>query len=196
LKTPHVPPPDPLSDLDLECLQTGRAMMLVAYRSIMRKLGAQSDILEAQLRASTLNGTESASVRQAVSGIRPAMARTLALVGESGEQPPVKKRRGRPPGRSKGIKNYWANMKPGERAQEIQRRFLVRHGKLARKPRKSQAKPVKPGHPRNSDHPDHAKWVAKMRRSNQASWNKLTPQEKQRRVDAMLAVRGKQTKMK
>lgn len=180
MKQPPVPSQAPLSDLDLECLQTGRAMMLVAYRSIMKKISTQSDILEAQLRTNApSNGDDPMSVRQAL--IRPAMARTLAIA--SGEEQP-KKKRGRPKD-VRGMQSYWATMTTEERSQEMQRRFLVRAGKIAKKPRKPQVKLVKLGHPRNAAHPGHAEWLAKMQRGVRKRWKMLSPEAREKAIAKM-----------
>src|SRR5262245_53319583 len=74
--------------------------------------------------------------------------------------------------------SYWAQMTPAERSQEVKRRMAMR-------------KPVVKLHPRDAAHPEHKKWIAKMRKVNTENWARLTPAERKRRTEAMVAGREK-----
>ena len=102
---------------DQECLQMGRSILLLGLKRAMLMLQAQADTLDAQLKdpAITQNGH---------SELRPAMQRTMALLGEA-ENPTSTKMRN-------GQANYWASFTPEERRKEMQRRQRVG---LARKKR-------------------------------------------------------------
>ena len=65
---------------------------------------------------------------------------------------------------------YWQSMTPEERSAEISRRHKVTLAK---------------SHPRNPDHPDHEKWLEKMRKGGKARWAKMTPTQKKSHLKAM-----------
>jgi len=67
---------------------------------------------------------------------------------------------------------------PEERKREMARRMAA-HQKKA-----------KGLHPRDADHPDHAKWLRKMRRVSKRTWEKLSPAERNERQNKMRAARG------
>ena len=105
--------------------------------------------------------------------------------------------------RSNGHNNYgWAGMTAEERSAEMKRRQAKRKKKrsgwngmtaeqrsVEMKRRKAMAAAKKappqtaPKHPREADHPDHAKWLAKLRRVQKKHWNSKTKAEK----DALIA---------
>jgi hypothetical protein len=169
-------PPD-ISDIDRECLRLGRGVLLTGLQHALQIIQTQIQMLETE-----------AFVPASETAIRPAMARTLALIGAS--EPP---KRGRPPkvpatlsrvrSRSgKGIKAYWAAMTPEERSTEVKRR------KQLANPR---GKPVaQPNHPRNKDHPKHKEWLATMKKAMRKSWGSLTPTVREEHIKAALAGRG------
>ena len=85
----------------------------------------------------------------------------LALLQEM-KEPVEGRKRGRPKG--SGGSYGWEGMTPEERSAEMKRRMQVHKRKLL------------VTHP---DHPDHAKWVAKMARLHRAVWAKKTKAEKE-----------------
>lgn len=176
-----------LSANDLECLEIGRNVKLAGMRLAIGVLREQMELLERQAHPPAVNGT-----------IKPAMLRTLEKAGIELPQLPAPARRGRPPGKSRGMKGYWAKMTPEQRGAEMQRRKDVTAGVApARDPRTKPAQPevprvklVQPNHPRNANHPKHAEWLAKMRKANKKSWAGLTPAERRARNATMLKGRG------
>jgi hypothetical protein len=173
--------PVDLSDADVQCLQMGRSIMLVGLKRAAQILSEQIHLRESELRSTEFD------LKQALNGageIKPSMQRTLELAkanlatGQELLLEGMPKKRGRPKG-SVGVKAYWASMTQEERNAEMRRRRAMR--------RPPTVKLVQPNHPRNADHPDHAKWVAKMRRVNRRTWNNLTPAARKARIDAAVA---------
>jgi hypothetical protein len=69
------------------------------------------------------------------------------------------------------------------------RRMAVAQAKRGGKPK---AKPRMTGlHPRDAAHPDHAKWLKKMRARTEATWDNMSPAERKKRLDNMAAARPK-----
>jgi hypothetical protein len=79
----------------------------------------------------------------------------------------------------------WANMTAEERSAEMKRRMAVR----------DKNKAAAAGlNPRDKDHPDHAKWAARMAKIRKAAWNKKTKAEKEAWKTAMAAAKAKRNK--
>lgn len=141
--------------------------MAQAYRKLSSQISAQAELIERQiLEAATPVVLE---LKQQRAAIRPAMARTLALIGE-GE--PAKKRRNKKP--NGGSAGYWAKMTPEERSAEMTRRMQ----------KSGRAKTAKKLHPRDKDHPKHAEWLANMTAAVRKKWKSYSPREQKRRMKA------------
>jgi hypothetical protein len=77
-------------------------------------------------------------------------------------------------------KGSWAHMSAAERSTEMKRRIAMR------------ARNKAPAlNPRDRDHPEHAKWVAKMGKLRKAAWAKKSKAERQAWTAAMAAGRAK-----
>ena len=84
---------------------------------------------------------------------------------------------------------------PAARSLEMQRRRALWHGDAKKSgPKKPKVTLAKATHPRDPNHPDHAKWVAKMRRSNKKFWAGMTPEERAARIAKFTAGRKKAKK--
>jgi hypothetical protein len=80
----------------------------------------------------------------------------------------------------------WAGMTPEERSAEMRKRIAVR---LRNK------KKAEKLHPRDKAHPDHAKWIAKMRRAQKTRFARMTKAERED-WKAKMAAGKKKTKAK
>jgi hypothetical protein len=159
------PPQPTLSEFDLGCLQMGRRVMAESYRVIARQITGMADQLE----------QVSVPLPPGAAIIRPAMARTMQLIGAAVEMPPARRgkaRRGKTKRtNSQGIRHYWANMTKQERSAEIKRRHAVSAAK----------KSGKKLHPRDKAHPDHERWLANVAKAARKTWEGLSPRQKKRR---------------
>lgn len=86
---------------------------------------------------------------------------------------PAKRGRGRPPGAA--ARNGWS-ADPAERKRDMARR-------QAKRKAKRQAKQHL--HPRDPEHPDHARWLANVTRAARKRWRAMSPAQKQARQAAM-----------
>lgn len=75
----------------------------------------------------------------------------------------------------------WGDMSAEERSTEMKRRRAV-----------SKHKQAAARHPRDKDHPDHAKWVAKLAKGRKAAWDRKPKAEKEAWKTAMKAAKAKQ----
>ena len=73
-------------------------------------------------------------------------------------------------------KSYWEKLTPDERSAEMMRRRAVAEKKKSAKL-----------HPRDKSHPDHAKWVAKMKKVQRKFWKGLTVAQRKERVAKLAA---------
>jgi hypothetical protein len=74
---------------------------------------------------------------------------------------------------------------PKARKAEAARRRAVRLERAGK------VVPVKaPGHPRELNHPGHAKWLVTMRTANKANWDRMTKAQRKARIAKALAGRG------
>lgn len=90
--------------------------------------------------------------------------------------------------RSSGaLKGYWARMTKEERAAEMQRRILVHQGKAPSV--RIAADDLERLHPRDPRSPRHAAWLKKMRKISKATWDNMTPEARQARLDSMRAAK-------
>lgn len=64
---------------------------------------------------------------------------------------------------------------PGERSKEMKRRQAVAREKQF-------AERAQHLHPRDAGHPDHAKWLAKMKRTTKRHWDSLSPAARKRKI--------------
>jgi hypothetical protein len=48
-------------------------------------------------------------------------------------------------------------------------------------------------HPRDPKHPDHGKWVAKMRKAQKKVWKNMNPAQREARLVAMAQGHGRPT---
>src|SRR6185369_12222935 len=127
-------------------------------------------------------------------------AAKVAARHEVEDVPQPRKQRGRPRKHAVAVmadtNGYgWSN-DPEERRQEMARRMSVRDfNRRARKSGKLPAvvrldrpkKKAGPTHPYDASHPDHAKWLKKVKRAATKRWESMSPAQRKARLAAMNA---------
>ena len=90
------------------------------------------------------------------------------------------KRMGRPPGQNKANSNKANSNKASSNKAKSVVVLAEEAGAV------ESVVPVKNLHPRDPDHPDHKKWIVKLRKSQRKFWDSLTPAKQKERVKKML----------
>jgi len=85
--------------------------------------------------------------------------------------------------RANGAASGWP-ADPEARRAEMRRRMQVAAAKNGQSLVKAR---FQPNHPRNVDHPDHAKWVAKMKKGRKKAWAAMTEAQQKEQVQKMVA---------